>query len=224
MKIPEFYESRWNKIGEAGIKCKDSDDSEYLDYIRKEYEFWVLWIDRFYNGDHGIFKIGGDAPRYVLEDHLDFCIWDKYYKKNYKRRDHLSNHRERSGYIINLLRDLWKQVERKPRKFDPPRFIFDKLSLKEMREKNLEEMKEQMSEFADLSWEEKPSLEKMDISGYKERWFKAAHYANDYITTLCTRRFKKSKKSKSIKSIKKSIKSKKSKKSKTENKVEGKKS
>jgi hypothetical protein len=78
MIIPDFYEYRWKRI-----KCrKDYENSkEKLDYLWAEYEIWALWIDKFYSGDHGIFKIEGDAPRYALEDYMDFVIGKKLIKK-----------------------------------------------------------------------------------------------------------------------------------------------
>ena len=191
MKIPDFYERRWNKIGVVGIKCKDN-DSDYLDYIRKEYEVWALWIDRFYDGEHGIYKIGGDAPRYALEDHLDFCFWDKTYKKNYKKRDHLSNHTKRSHYIINLLTKLFEEVNNfvdydvdDDKIRDKIRTMFDPLSLKEMKEKIMTDPE------------------------YKQKWFQAAHDANKYISSKFLS--KKKTKTKSNKKTKKSNYNKKSK-------------
>ena len=79
MIIPKFYEGRWKNI-----RCrKDFENSkEKLDYLRTEYELWARWIDEFYSGKHGIFKIKGDAPRYALEEYMDFCYWEKTYKKN----------------------------------------------------------------------------------------------------------------------------------------------
>jgi hypothetical protein len=170
MKIPDFYESRWNNAGVVGIKCKGNGDDP--DYLRKEYELWALWIDKFYEG---IFKIGGDAPRYVLEDHMDFCFWEKIYKKNYKKKDHLSNHRARSLYIIYLLTELFEEVNNYvPRDddydYEEQRYKFDPLSLTEMKEK-------------------------MSDPTYKQKWFQAAYDANNYISRkLTTKSRKQSKK------------------------------
>jgi hypothetical protein len=79
MKIPDFYETRWVKIG---YNEETENDIDYLDYIRVEYELWALWIDKFYSGKrNGIYnKIEGDAPRYALEDDFDFWYWKDDYR------------------------------------------------------------------------------------------------------------------------------------------------
>ena len=160
MKIPDFYEGRWKNI-----QCrKDYENSkEKLDYLRKEYELWALWIDKFYSGEYGIFKIGGDAPRYAVEDYMDFCYWGKNYKKNYSKRDHFANHKVRAEYIIKLLTKLFNNVENyvmRPRAEDYDNDEGYSLDFQEMKEKMQSDRT------------------------YKQKWFKAAYDANDYIETI----------------------------------------
>ena len=58
MKIPKFYDMRWEDQPALQTCRKDYEKSkEKLDYLRTEYELWALWIDKFYNGKYGIFKI-----------------------------------------------------------------------------------------------------------------------------------------------------------------------
>ena len=161
MIIPQFYEYRWRKT----IKCrKDYEDvQEKLDYLRFEYEIWALWIDKFYNGENGIYKtLTGDAPRYVLEDAMDFCLWQNTYKKNYLKRNHFANHKVRSKYIIKTLLSLFRKVNkyvlREPEDEDEDEGF----------DLNLQEMKEKM----------------MKDPIYKEKWFLAAYEANKYIDEL----------------------------------------
>ena len=163
MIIPKFYEGRWNK----NIYCRKhyEDNKEKLDYLRTEYEIWALWIDKFYNGDYGIFKIKGDAPRYALEDDLDFCLWERHYEKNYAKRDHFANHKARSEYIIKSLTKLFNNVDKyilRPNRKD---YVYDN---DEGFNLDFEEMKEEM---------------KTDRT-YKQKWFKAAYIANVYIDKL----------------------------------------
>jgi hypothetical protein len=161
MIIPEFYEGRWNK----NIYCrkKYEDNKEKLDYLRTEYEIWALWIDKFYNGKYGIFNtIDGDAPRYALEYDLDFCIWEDTYKKNYLKRDHFSNQEVRSKNIIKRLTSLFNNAEKYILRTTVPRSPDEDINL------DLEEIKTKM---------------KKDPK-YKEKWFKAAYEANDYIDKL----------------------------------------
>ena len=168
MKISDFYEYRWGKT----IKCrKDYENSkDRLDYLRFEYELWAVWIDKFYNGEYGIYKtLNGDAPRYVLEDYMDFCYWKSTYESNYLKRDHVSNHEVRSKYIINILTSIFKKVEqyvlRRQRTADEddedPGFNL-----------NFQEMKEKM----------------MADPTYKQKWFKAAYEANDYVRKLLSQK------------------------------------
>lgn len=156
MKISKFYDQRWKTL-----KCrKDYEKSkEKLDYLRTEYELWALWIDKFYNGKYGIFKIDGDAPRYVLEDEMDFCYWEKTYKKNYSKRDHLENHKVRAKYIIKILKELFNDVVNYDLNIDDEDEEFNL---------DLEEMKEKMN----------------NDSTYKQKWFKAAKDGNEYINKL----------------------------------------
>ena len=159
MKIPSFYEYRWN----TNIKCrKDYEDKqEKLDYLRLEYEFWALWIDKFYYGEYGISKIGGDAPRYALEYDMDFCIWQNTYKKNYDKRDHFGNHKIRSEYIIKILNKLFEKVDN-----------YVLLSDDEDENKNF-----------NLDFQEM-KIKMLNDNTYKEKWFKAANEANYYIENL----------------------------------------
>ena len=163
MIISDFYEGRWKNI-----RCrKDYENSkEKLDYLRTEYELWARWIDEFYSGKHGIFKtLTGDAPRYALEDYMDFCYWEKTYKKNYPKRDHFANHKVRAEYIIKLLTKLFNDVDNYVlRSYTNA----DDIDNDEGFNLNFEEMKENM---------------KKDRT-YKEKWFKAAHDANDYIENI----------------------------------------
>lgn len=171
MKIPDFYENRWN----SSIKCRKDyeSDTETVDYIRTEYELWSLWIDRFYNGEHGIFNtLDGDAPRYLLEDDMDFCLFEKEYKKNYFKKDHLANHKARSRYIINRLTSIFKKVE----KYDTSISDEDE----ERYNINFEEMKHKMSR----------------DSTYEKKWFKAADDANNYIVKLLNKKSPSNKRSK----------------------------
>jgi hypothetical protein len=161
MIIPNFYEYRWRKT----INCrKDYEDvQEKLDYLRFEYEIWALWIDKFYDGENGIYKTlaGGDAPRYVLEDDMDFCLWQNTYKKNYLKRNHFANHKVRSKYIIKTLKSLFKKVDkyvlRGSHEDEDEGFNLD---FQEMKQKLLED------------------------PIYKEKWFLAAYEANKYIDKL----------------------------------------
>jgi len=171
MKIPSFYEYRWKDM-----ICRKA--YKNLDYIREEYEIWSLWIDKFYNGKYGIYNaVLGFAPRYVLEYELDFCLWEKTYKKNSVKKNHIANHKVRSKYIIDMLKDLFNKVE----KYDE----------KENHNIDFEEMKEKM----------------MKDQTYKQRWFKAAYEANNYIEKLLTLKSnKKSVKKSNKRSLKKSSK------------------
>ena len=161
MKIPKFYDMRWEDQPALQTCRKDYEKSkEKLDYLRTEYELWALWIDKFYNGKYGIFKIKGDAPRYVLEYDMDFCDWEKTYKKNYSKRDHLGNHKVRAKYIIKILKELFNDVANYDLNItddEDEEFNLD-----------LEEMKENMN----------------NDSTYKQKWFKAAKDANEYINKL----------------------------------------
>jgi hypothetical protein len=95
---------------------------------------------------------------------MDFCYWEKTYKKNYPKRDHFANHRVRSKYIIKLLTKLFNVDNYVLRSYanadlydEDEGFILD-----------FQEMKEEM---------------KKDRA-YKQRWFKAAYEANEYIKNL----------------------------------------
>jgi hypothetical protein len=158
-RIPDFYERRWNNNGVIGISCKESEKNvNYLNYLRQEYEYWALWIDQFYVGENGIFNtIKGDAPRYALEDRMEFCDWKKTYKENYKKRDHLSNHIIRSFDTIELLKKLFQEASN----YVP-----------------VGEDDEDPRDF--LSFEEIQKNMKADPT-YKEKWFQAAYDANNYI-------------------------------------------
>ena len=161
MIIPKFYENRWNK----NIYCRKyyEDNKEKLDYLRTEYEIWALWIDKFYNGEYGIFNtIDGDAPRYALEYELDFCIWEDTYKKNYLKRDHFTNQEVRSKNIIKRLTKLFNDAGKYNLRTTVPRSPDEDINL------DLEEIKTKM---------------KTDRT-YKDKWFKAAYEANDYIDKL----------------------------------------
>jgi len=158
MIIPQFYEYRWNKT----IKCKKDyeDDKKRLDYLRLEYEIWALWIDKFYNGEYGIYKtLDGDAPRYVLEYDMDFCLWQNTYKKNYLKRDHFANHKARSKYIVKTLSSLFKKVDKYVLHDDVEDDGFN-LDFQEMKKKILED------------------------PIYKQKWFLAAYQSNKYIDEL----------------------------------------
>jgi len=161
MKIPSFYEYRWKRT----IKCRaDYEDSKKKrDYLRLEYELWALWIDKFYSGKYGIYKtLDGDAPRYVLEYDLDFCLFENTYKKNYPKKDHFKNHKVRSQYIIKILTNIFNKVDN---------YV---LHSSEDDDFNLdfEEMKIKM----------------MNDPTYKEKWFKAAYDANSYIEQLLSQK------------------------------------
>ena len=110
-------------------------------------------------------KIRGDAPRYALEDYMDFCYWEKTYKKNYLKRDHIANHRVRADYIIKLLTKLFNNVDNyvlRPTRDDHDHDDDEGFNL------DFEEMKAEM---------------KTDRT-YKQKWFKAAYEANEYIDKL----------------------------------------
>lgn len=161
MKIPDFYEYRWK----TNIKCrKDYEDfKEKLDYLRLEYEIWALWIDKFYNGEYGIYNtVKGDAPRYALEDDMDFCLWKNTYAKNYLKRNHSSNHKVRSKYIINTLTNLFKNVAK---------YVLRDSEDEDGFNLDFQEMKQAMK----------------NDSKYKQKWFKAAYEANLYIKNLLSK-------------------------------------
>ena len=165
MKIPDVYDKRWKSV-----ECRIDYEKPRakLAYLRKEYELWALWIDKFYSGDHGIFKtLTGDAPRYALEDDMDFCYWDTTYDLNYPKRNHFANHKARAKYIINLLTELFDDVDnyvlRTKSEMDS-----DDIDEDEGFNLNFQEMKEKM----------------MNDPTYKQKWFKAAYAANDYIENM----------------------------------------
>jgi len=163
MEISKHYEYRWNNG--IGLSCRKEfeNSKDELDYLRLEYEIWALWIDKFYSGEYGIYNtVKGDAPRYALEDEMDFCFWKDTYRKNYLRRDHYANHKTRSKYIINRIKKLFK---------DAKKYVSITDDEDENYNINLEEIKKSM---------------KTDPL-YKEKWFIAAFQANNYIDELFNR-------------------------------------
>ena len=109
MKIPDFYDKIWKSF-----ECRKDYEKPpaKLAYLRKEYELWALWIDKFYSGEHGIYTtLTGDAPRYALEYEMDFCYWDTTYDLNYPKKNHLANHKVRAEYIVKRLTKLFNDVD-----------------------------------------------------------------------------------------------------------------
>ena len=158
MKIDSFYEHRWKNISK-----KYENNTEKLNYIRSEYEFWASWIHTFYSGEYGIYKtVKGDAPRYALEYdfEFDFPLFQKNYEKNFEKKDHVENHKIRADYIIKTLAKLFNKVEN---------YVFCS-SEDDNEEFNLDfdEMKTEM----------------LKDNTYKSKWFKAAYAANYYIDYL----------------------------------------
>jgi len=178
-RIPDFYERRCNNNGVIGISCKESEkNKDYLNYLRQEYEYWALWIHRFYVGENGIFNtIQGDAPRYALENRMEFCDWKKTYKSNYEKRDHLSNHIIRAFDTIDLLKKLFQEASNYVPFGEDDEDPRDFLSLEEI-QKNM----------------------KADPT-YKEKWFQAAYDANNYIFRKLMRKKGQKKASKCSRSI-----------------------
>ena len=165
MKISDFYDKRWKSL-----ECRKDYEKPpaKLAYLRKEYELWALWIDKFYSGEHGIYTtLTGDAPRYALEDYMDFCYWDTTYDLNYPKRNHFANHKARAEYTVKLLTELFNDVDnyvmRTKSEMDS-----DDIDEDEGFNLNFQEMKEKM----------------MNDPTYKQKWFKAAYAANDYIESM----------------------------------------
>lgn len=162
MKIDSFYEHGWKNISK-----KYENNTDKLNYMRYEYEFWASWIHTFYSGEYGIYNTikGGDAPRYALEYNFqfDFPLFEENYEKNFQKRDHFENHKIRADYIIKTLTKLFNKVEN---------YIFcsDEDGDGENKDFNLDfdEMKKEM----------------LTDNTYKSKWFKAAYVANYYVEYL----------------------------------------
>lgn len=169
MKIPDFYDKSWKSL-----ECRKDYEKPRakLAYLRKEYELWALWISKFYSGEHGIYTtLTGDAPRYALEYEMDFCYWDTTYDLNYPKRNHLANHKVRAEYIVKRLTELFNDVDNyvlRTKSEMESEMDSDDIDEDEGFNLDFQEMKEQM----------------MNDPTYKQKWFKAAYAANDYIENI----------------------------------------